>query len=130
MIKILKYNEVDNAEIFARFEPTSSVEDIVADIIANVRENGDKALLEYTARFDKATLSDMRVSREEIDEAVNSVEPQFVEILKKAAENIRKFHTAQKRQSFIINDTDGVLMGQKIIPVYRGGLYVPGGTAA
>ena len=130
MIKILKYNEVDNAEIFARFEPTSSVEDIVADIIANVRENGDKALLEYTARFDKATLSDMRVSREEIDEAVNSVEPQFVEILKKAAENIRKFHTAQKRQSFIINDTDGVVMGQKIIPVDRAGLYVPGGTAA
>ncbi len=130
MIKILKYNEVDNAEIFARFEPTSSVEDIVADIIANVRKNGDKALLEYTARFDKAALSDMRVSREEIDDAVNSVEPQFVEILKKAAENIRKFHTAQKRQSFIINDTDGVVMGQKIIPVDRAGLYVPGGTAA
>lgn len=130
MIKILKYNEVDNAEIFARFEPTSSVEDIVADIIANVRENGDKALFEYTARFDKATLSDMRVSREEIDEAVESVEPEFVEILRKAAENIRKFHTAQKRQSFIINDTDGVVMGQKIIPVDRAGLYVPGGTAA
>ena len=130
MIKILKYNEVDNAEIFARFEPTSSVEDIVADIIANVRKNGDKALLKYTARFDKAALSDMRVSREEIDEAVNSVEPEFVEILRKAAENIRKFHTAQKRQSFIINDTDGVVMGQKIIPVDRAGLYVPGGTAA
>ena len=130
MIKILNYNEVTNAEIFARFEPTSSVEDIVADIIANVRQNGDKALLEYTARFDKATLSDMRVSAEEIDEAVDAVEPEFVEILKKAAANIRKFHMAQKRQSFIINDTDGVVMGQKIIPVDRAGLYVPGGTAA
>ncbi len=130
MIKILNYNEVNNAEIFARFEPTSSVEDIVADIIANVRQNGDKALLEYTARFDKATLSDMRVSAEEIDEAVDAVEPEFVEILKKAAANIRRFHMAQKRQSFIINDTDGVVMGQKIIPVDRAGLYVPGGTAA
>lgn len=130
MIKILKYNEVDNAAIFARFEPTSSVEDIVADIIANVRENGDKALFEYTLRFDKAVLGDLRVSREEIDEAVAAVDPDFIRILNKAAENIRRFHTAQKRQSFIINDTDGVVMGQKIIPVDRAGLYVPGGTAA
>ncbi len=130
MIKILKYNEVDNAEIFARFEPTSSVEDVVADIIANVRENGDQALLEYTERFDKAALSDLRVSREEIDEAVNAVDADFIRILNRAAENIRRFHTAQKRQSFIINDMDGVLMGQKIIPVDRAGLYVPGGTAA
>lgn len=130
MIKILNYNEVSNDEIFARFEPTSSVEDIVADIIANVRKNGDKALFEYTARFDKAQLSAMQVTPDEIAEAVNAVEPEFVGILEKAAKNIRKFHEAQKRQSFIINDTDGVVMGQKIIPVDRAGLYVPGGTAA
>ena len=130
MIKILKYNEVSSSEIFARFEPTSSVEDIVADIIANVRKNGDKALLEYTLRFDKAALTDMRVSSQEIDEAVNSVEPEFIAVLEKAAANIRKFHEAQKRSGFIINDTDGVVMGQKIIPVDRAGLYVPGGTAA
>ena len=130
MIKILKYNEVNNAEIFARFEPTSSVEDIVADIIANVRKNGDKALYEYTARFDKAELTSMQVTPEEIDEAVAAVEPEFITILKKAAANIRRFHEAQRRQSFIINDTDGVVMGQKIIPVDRAGLYVPGGTAA
>ena len=130
MIKILNYNEVDNAEIFARFEPTASVEDVVADIIANVRKNGDKALLEYTARFDKAELSSMQVTPEEIAEAVDAVEPEFIEILKKAAKNIRRFHEAQKRQSFILNDSDGVVMGQKIIPVDRAGLYVPGGTAA
>ena len=130
MIKILKYNEVSSSEIFARFEPTSSVEDIVADIIANVRKNGDKALLEYTLRFDKAALTDMRVSSQEIDEAVSSVEPEFIAVLEKAAANIRKFHEAQKRTGFIINDTDGVVMGQKIIPVDRAGLYVPGGTAA
>ena len=130
MIKILKYNEVSSSEIFARFEPTSSVEDVVADIIAQVRLRGDEALLEYTARFDKAQLSDLRVSADEIAEAVASVEPSFIEILKKAAKNIRKFHEAQKRQSFIINDEDGIVMGQKIIPVDRAGLYVPGGTAA
>lgn len=130
MIRILKYNEVDNAEIFARFEPTASVEDIVADIIANVRKNGDEALFEYTARFDKAQLSDLRVTAEEIEEARHAVEPEFIAILERAARNIRRFHEAQKRQSFIINDENGVVMGQKIIPVDRAGLYVPGGTAA
>ena len=130
MIRILNYNEVNNADIFARFEPTSSVEDIVADIIATVREKGDEALFAYTARFDKAELTSMQVTPEEIAEAVDTVEPEFIVILEKAAKNIRKFHEAQKRQSFIINDTDGVVMGQKIIPVDRAGLYVPGGTAA
>ena len=130
MIKILNYNEVSKEDIFARFEPTSSVEDIVADIIARVRERGDEALLEYTARFDKAQLKDMRVSEGEMAAAVACVEPEFIEILKKAAGNIRRFHEAQKRQSFIINDEDGIVMGQKIIPVDRAGLYVPGGTAA
>ena len=130
MIKILNVNEVSYDEIFSRFEPTSSVEDIVADIIATVRRDGDKALFDYTARFDKAALSELRVSAEEIDEALAAVEPEFVAILQKAAANIRKFHEAQKRTSFILNDTDGVVMGQKIIPVDRAGLYVPGGTAA
>lgn len=130
MIRILNYNEVSYDEIFARFEPTASVEDIVADIIAAVRAQGDKALFDYTARFDKAQLSDLRVSAEEIAEALDAVEPEFVAILQKAAANIRKFHEAQKRTSFIINDADGVVMGQKIIPVDRAGLYVPGGTAA
>jgi len=130
MIKILNYSEVSRDEIFARFEPTSSVEDIVADIIRNVRERGDSALLEYTARFDKAQLTSMQVTADEIAEAVAAVEPEFIDILVRAAANIRKFHEAQKRQSFIINDTDGVVIGQKIIPVDRAGLYVPGGTAA
>ena len=130
MIKILKYNEVDNAEIFARVELTSSVEDVVAAIIADVRKNGDSALFAYTAKFDKAELTRMEVTPEEIEEARNAVEPEFIAILEKAAKNIRRFHEAQKRQSFIINDTDGVVMGQKIIPVDRAGLYVPGGTAA
>ena len=130
MIKIMKYGEVSPDEIFARVEPTFNVTDIVAEIIANVRKNGDNALYEYCEKFDKAKLSSLQVTAEEIEEAVASVDPGFIEILEKAAANIRKFHTRQVRNSFIINDEDGILMGQKIIPVDRAGLYVPGGTAA
>ena len=130
MIKIMKYGEVSPEEIFSRVEPTFNVTDIVSEIIANVRQNGDKALFEYCKKFDKAQLTSLQVTVEEIDEAVASVEPGFIEILEKAAANIRKFHTRQVRNSFIINDEDGIVMGQKIIPVDRAGLYVPGGTAA
>ena len=130
MIRILTYGEVEAAEIFARVVPEIDVEATVSDIIATVRKEGDKALLAYCEKFDGAVLSDLQVSQEEIDEAVAQVEPRFLEILEKAAENIRAFHQKQVRNSFIINNTDGVVIGQKIIPVDRAGLYVPGGTAA
>ena len=130
MIKILKYGEVSNEDIFARFEPAVSVEVVVAEIIENVRKNGDHALLEYCEKFDRAKLEQLAVTEEEIAEAFASVEPEFIEILKKAAANIRKFHEKQVRSSFIINDENGVVIGQKVIPVDRAGLYVPGGTAA
>ncbi len=130
MIKIMKYGEVANSDIFARAVPTVNVEDVVADIIRNVRERGDSALYEYCEKFDRAKLSALAVSEAEIDEAMNTVEPEFIEILKKAAVNIRKFHEKQVRNSFIINDENGIVVGQKVIPVDRAGLYVPGGTAA
>lgn len=130
MIRILKYGEVKNSDIFARTEPTMNVEDIVADIIYDVRKNGDSALFAYCEKFDKAKLSSLAVSEEEINEAVKTVEPRFLEVLEKAANNIRKFHEKQVRNSFIINDENGVVTGQKVIPVDRAGLYVPGGTAA
>ena len=130
MIQILKYGDVPASEIFARTEPSFNVEDIVADIIANVRQNGDAALYEYCEKFDKAKLSCLLVSKEEIEDAVAAVEPRFLEILRKAAENIRAFHSRQVRNSFVINEANGIVVGQKIIPVDRAGLYVPGGTAA
>ena len=130
MIKILKIGEVEPAEIFARSVPSVNVEEIVSDIIANVVQNGDKALLEYNKKFDKAEISSLLVSQEEINDAVQSVEPRFLDVLQKAAANIRKFHEKQKRNSFILNEEPGVVMGQKVIPVDRAGLYVPGGTAA
>lgn len=130
MIKIMKFGEVKSEEIFARTEPAVDVEAIVAEIIENVKQNGDKALFEYTEKFDKAKLQSLIVSKEEIEEAVSLVEPQFLDILKRAAANIVKFHEKQKRNSFIINDEKGIVVGQKVIPVDRAGLYVPGGTAA
>ena len=130
MIKILKYGEVENREIFARAVSAVNVEDTVAEIINNVRERGDAALLEYTERFDKASLSSLKVTREEIDEAFALVDPEFIEILKRAAANIRRYHEKQKRSGFEIKDNNGVIIGQRITPVDRAGLYVPGGTAA
>ena len=130
MIKILKFSEVSPEDVFGRAESTVNVEDIVTDIIYNVRKRGDEALYEYCEKFDKAKLSSLLVSEGEIEEAFASVEPRFIEILEKAAANIRKFHEKQVRNSFIINDEDGIVIGQKVIPVDRAGLYVPGGTAA
>lgn len=130
MIKIMKYGEVSADEIFARVEPTFDVTDIVTDIIENVRENGDKALFEYCEKFDKAKLTSLEVTAEEIEEAFSLVEPRFIEIIKTAAKNITEFHKKQVRNSFIMNEQDGIVTGQKITPVEKVGLYVPGGTAA
>ncbi|MBR7132592.1 MAG: histidinol dehydrogenase [Clostridia bacterium] len=130
MIKILKYGEVRSEEIFARGKTSFDVADTVSEIIENVKQNGDTALFEYCEKFDKAKLSSLEVSAEEIEEAFASVEPRFIEILEAAAENIRNFHKCQVRNSFIINDCDGIVTGQKVTPIEKVGLYVPGGTAA
>ena len=130
MIRILKAGEVAREDIFARTVPEVDFTQVVKEIIARVRAEGDAALKDYTRRFDGAELETPEVSREEIDEAVGAVGPELLRILEVAARNIRRFHERQVRTSFIINDESGVIMGQKIIPVDRAGLYVPGGTAA
>ena len=130
MIRILNYSELKAEEIFARTSPTESVSDTVAEIIARVREAGDAALYEYGEKFDGVRLTSLAVTPEEIEEALTLVEDKFLTILKKAAVNIRRFHEKQVRNSFILNEENGVVIGQKIIPVDRAGLYVPGGTAA
>lgn len=130
MIRIMKYGEVANEDIFARAVPEVNVEEVVAEIIANVRKNGDSALYEYCAKFDGAKLDSLLVTPDEIAEARASVDPEFIRILELAAANIRKFHEKQVRNSFIINNEGGVVVGQKVVPVDRAGMYVPGGTAA
>ncbi len=129
MIKILKMGEVSREEILSRKNPTTSVEETVAEILKQVRERGDDALKEYTEKFDGVCLESLTVSPQEIQEALESVEPDFIRVLEKAADNIRKFHRRQVRNSFILNEEKGIVMGQKVIPVDRAGLYVPGGTA-
>ncbi len=130
MIPILPYSETNFDQIFARAETQNDVAGIVSQIIANVRKNGDKALFEYCERFDRAKLTALEVTQQELNEAFESVPQELIRILQTAAANIRKFHQAQVRNGFIINDGEGVVMGQKVIPMDRVGIYVPGGTAA
>ena len=130
MIRIYQYGEGSNQEIFARTEPTVNVTEIVTGILQDVRTRGDAALLEYTKKFDKAELSSLQVTEEEFREALASFDPELKRVMQRAAANISKFHSRQKRNSFILNDEDGIVMGQKVIPIDRAGLYVPGGTAA
>ena len=130
MIRIFESGKVSDDDIFARKDSEVNVEEIVAGIIENVRKNGDAALREYSLKFDKAELKDIAVSEEEIEEAYNSVDPEFIRIIEEAAENIREFHKRQVRNSFIISEKEGIVCGQRIIPIEKVGLYVPGGTAA
>ena len=130
MIRILKYNEVATEEIFARSVPEVDVAGIVSDIIADVRRRGDAALFDYAEKFDKVRLEALEVSPAEFEAAMAAVEPEFIAVLEAAAANIRAFHEKQVRQSFIMTGKGGVVMGQRITPLDRVGLYVPGGTAA
>lgn len=130
MIRTYKYGEITKDEIFARTEPTVNVEAVVTDIIENVKKDKDKALIAYSEKFDGVKLDALEVSREEIDEAFGSVDEKFINILRSAYANIYAFHSRQVRNSFLINDKDGVVIGQKVIPIEKVGLYVPGGTAA
>lgn len=130
MIKIFKYGEVDNGSIFDRTTKAASTEKTVSEIISDVRKRGDTALYEYSEKFDNAKLTSLEVSDEEFDEAQRSVDAEFLKILRDAAENIKRFHGEQVRNGFTIKGERGEILGQRIIPIEKVGLYVPGGTAA
>ena len=129
MIAIYPYNTVNDRAIFAREDLSANVEAAVSAIIARVKEVGDQALYDYTAQFDGVRLDSLLVTDEEMEEAKKAVDPAFLEILQKAAGNIRAFHQKQVRNSFVIT-RDGAVLGQKVTPIEKVGLYVPGGTAA
>lgn len=129
MIKIMDYALLGE-DIFIRGDETTGVQDVVADIIYDVRKNGDKALYEYSRKFDKVELSCLEVTKEEIDAAFASVDPALIEIIREAKENIRAFHENQKRSGFMMTTPGGAVMGQRVLPLDKVGLYVPGGTAA
>ena len=130
MIKMYKYGEVSNDEIFARVNPTANVEGVVASIIADVIVNKDAALKAYAEKFDGVKLESLEVTQAEIDEAYAKVDKEFIAILEEAAENIRAFHSRQVREGFVLEQENGIVIGQKVTPIEKVGLYVPGGTAA
>lgn len=107
-------------------------EKTVSEIIENVRTNGDEAVFEYTNRFDKwgVNADNVRVSEAEIEEAYNSFDKELIEVMKKSAKNIESYHEMQKQNSWINTADDGSILGQKITPIERVGVYVPGGKAA
>ena len=129
MIKIID-KDTDRQVIFSRFNDKVDVSATVSKIIDNVRNNGDAALFRYTAEFDGANIDCLEVEQSEIDSALANTDGEFLKILKSAADNIRAFHEKQKRDGFSFVNDSGILVGQKIIPIEKVGIYVPGGTAA
>ena len=129
MIKIYDTDKISVGEIVKREKNSSGVEEIVSAVIDNVAKNGDTALREYTKKFDKADLDSLEVSEREIADAFAQTDEKFIGIIKKAKENIYNFHKHQVKNSFVISEKDGVVLGQKVIPIEKVGVYVPGGTA-
>lgn len=130
MIKIMKYGVVSEDEIFSRSSSSKDVSSVVSSIIKDVKTRGDEALREYTKKLDGADISEIEVSKEEIKAAADSMDSEFMRVLEKAASNIRKYHSKQVRNSFVMTEENGIVLGQKIVPVSVAGIYVPGGTAA
>ena len=129
MIQILDAGRVPLPEILARMEDTRDVSGIVAGIIEDVRKNGDAALLRYAREFDGAELDALEVPRERLDGALADLDPALRSVLEEAAENIRSFHRRQVQNGFVVSERNGVVLGQKVTPVDRAGVYIPGGTA-
>ncbi len=127
MIRLMKFGAVPPEEIFARAVPEIDVSAVVADILRNVRTRGDAALLEYNEKFEKAKLDALEVSAQEFDDALKATDPAFLAILERAAANIRAFHTKQVREGFRM-DLGGRILGQKVLPIEKVGLCVPGGV--
>lgn len=135
MIRKIKADGVQEVEFLAKLGERSrntnrDVTETVSEIINNVMMNGDKAVREYTIKFDGKAPDAFEVPKEELTALTADCDPEFIATLKKAADNIRNFHERQKQQSWLTTKDNGVIMGQRIRGLKRVGLYVPGGTAA
>lgn len=131
MMKIYDLQELSLTEVLDRSqEEQKDVSGIVAEIIDAVRRDGDRALKEYAKRFDGADLTELVVSEDEIEEAMAKIDDYFIETLKQAEANIRQYHEKQLRSGYEIRKEDGIVLGQKVTPLAKVGIYVPGGTAS
>lgn len=109
---------------------TKDVSTVVAQIIDRVQQQGDQALFQLIEEIDQVTLSSLTVSLEEVETAVQAVSPELLEVMEQAKENILAFHQKQVQQGFVLTKENGVVMGQRVLPLAKVGVYVPGGTAA
>lgn len=126
MMRILDFDSLSPEEFLNRdIQAEEDVSAAVDEVIANVRKRGDAALRDYTRRFDGAEPQDLWVSAEEFDAAREAVDPYFMETLREAAENIRRFHERQKHNDFLLADRPGVVMGQRWTPIEKVGICVP-----
>ncbi len=130
MIRIYEMSEIADKEIFFRQTGVKDVSASVAEILQQVRTEGDSALLRYTRQFDGVELQSLQVTEDEIEQAFQQADQAFLQVLRQAAENIRAYHEKQVRQGFWMEEKEGVVLGQKVLPLERVGIYVPGGTAA
>ena len=127
MIKILNAKDFSYTHLK---DPALDVTETVREIIGDVKNNGDKAVIKYEKKFDGVELESLEVSQAEKNEALKAAGEDFIKILERAAKNIQDFHSKQIRNGFSFSNNDGVILGQRIIPLERVGLYVPGGTAS
>lgn len=130
MVQIYEMSEIADKEIFFRQTGVKDVSAPVAEILRQVRAEGDAALVRYTRQFDGVELESLQVSETEIEQAFAQADKEFLEVLRQAAENIRAYHQKQVRQGFWMEEKEGIVLGQKVLPLERVGIYVPGGTAA
>lgn len=128
-MKIIRYSPDQKDGILSRVLPTANVTEPVRAIIGEVRARGDEALFDFTERFDKVRLDALAVTADEIEQAYTSVDPELIRVIKQSAANIEEFHKHQLRSSFMMT-RNGVVAGQRILPLDSVGIYVPGGTAA
>lgn len=133
IVELTSENQSKAMEALLKRSPVNytEYEDTVRGIIADVRKNGDEAVFALEKKFDKCSLTKdtIRVTREEIEEAYKELDPAFIEVMKKAAANIRSYHQKQVQQSWITTTEDGIILGQKVTPIAVSGCYVPGGRA-
>ena len=129
MIKILDASKVPLSDILARTEDERDISGIVSGIIEDVRQNGDAALLRCAREFDHAELTALEVPREKLEQALADLDPATRAVLEEAAENVRAFHRRQVQRGFVVSEKEGVVLGQKITPIEKAGVYIPGGTA-
>lgn len=135
MLNLIEINESNKQKLINDLkerisEADEKISKSVGEILNKVKNEGDNALIELTEKFDKVRLEAFEVSEADLDECFNKVEEKFINALKEAKENIEEYHKKQKANGYIITKKDGVYLGQRVIPLERVGVYVPGGTAA